>query len=94
MKPIEVECLTDESNYVVLKTPGRNFPGMVLQGDTLRSLLRTVQRAEALLVSGNIEEASCELKDLRAALQERCSFYEQVIEGEGYSLPYPDKVGS
>lgn len=94
MKAIEVECLSDESNYVVLKTPGRNFPGMVLQGDTLRSLLRTAQRVEKLLAGGNAGEAMGELEDLRISLQDRCSYYEQVIEAEGYSLPYPDKVGN
>lgn len=35
---VTVELLSDTINFVVLKTPGRNFPGMVIQGDSLATL--------------------------------------------------------
>lgn len=92
MKTIEVECYSDESNYVIVRTPGRNFPGMVVQGDALRSLLRTIQRAESLLTSGNSQEALAELEDIKTVLNERCSYYERVLEREGFGLPYPDGI--
>ena len=38
---IVVELLSDAINYVVVKTPGRSFPGMVIQGDSLARLYRS-----------------------------------------------------
>lgn len=38
---ITVELFSDAINFVVLKTPGRKFPGMVIQGDSLAKLFRS-----------------------------------------------------
>ena len=36
VQPLEVYA--DDSNYAVVKPPGRRYPGAVIQGDTLRHL--------------------------------------------------------
>ncbi len=38
MRIEEVEIYSDETNYAVLKHPGRHFPGSLIQGDDLYHL--------------------------------------------------------
>ncbi len=75
-------------NRPVLRVPGRKFPGMLLQGDTLSSLFalsrmireRVVQFEDSELVELS-EELNDELKDI---LYE----YEQVLKANHSVLPY------
>jgi hypothetical protein len=92
MNEITVRSYSDESNQVVIQTPGRNFPGTVIQGDQLRSLLRSTQRALALIEANEYEDAAEELKDLEDRLLERCLHYELVLRNHKLELPYPDQV--
>lgn len=94
MKEITVRSYSDDSNQVVLQTPGRNFPGSVVQGDQLRSLLRLTQRALGLIETKDYEEAVDELKDLEERLLERCLHYERALRIHELDLPYPDEVTS
>ena len=94
MKDITVRSYSDDSNYVVLQTPGRNFPGTVVQGDQLRSLLRLTQRALGLIETNHYEEAADELRDLEERLLERCLHYERALRSHDLDLPYPDEVSA
>jgi len=40
MERVEVELLTDGSNNAVVRMPGRSFPGVLIQGDSL-SVIRS-----------------------------------------------------
>jgi len=42
-----VEVLSDATNYVVVRTEGRRYPGLVVQGDRLREWLRLARAADA-----------------------------------------------
>ena len=92
MKEITVRSYSDESNQVILQTPGRNFPGSMIQGDQLRSLLRLTQRALGHIEAKDYEEAADELRDLEERLMERCLHYERTLRSHGMELPYPDEV--
>lgn len=58
MERVEVELFTDGSNNAVVRMPGRNFPGVLIQGDSLsvirsdvaniRDACRTAGATEAL----------------------------------------------
>ena len=41
MKELTVLLYGEQTNTPVLKMPGRRFPGILLQGDTLKNLLDT-----------------------------------------------------
>ena len=93
--PIEVksvEVLSDAVNYVVLKTPGRNYPGMVIQGDSLARLYR-----DACLVCRLAKRSGdAELQEVAAALceelGERLAHYERVLTAHGIELPYHSPI--
>lgn len=93
MNEVKVQLLSDDVNSIVLTTPGRNFPGMVIQGDNLRSLYRL---AERILAHVNAHQSDAELRDdaddLRERLRERIVAYESTLDRHGIALPYPDRV--
>jgi hypothetical protein len=58
---IEVDLLTSPGNYAIVRMPGRRFPGVVVQGDSLSILAYDAEEiANALSKSGLAiaEEAS------------------------------------
>ena len=62
-----VEVLSDATNYVVVRTEGRRYPGLVVQGDRLREWLRLARVADPTSI------------DLLAdALSESVAEYERV----------------
>jgi hypothetical protein len=94
MEKVEVEVYTQASNLAMVRMPGRKFPGMVIQGDSLNILCRL---ATSILskakVTGDMEliDEASELNDLLAG---RLKLYESVLQEHGIKLPYnPAKPG-
>ncbi|QDU08167.1 DUF6959 family protein [Gimesia aquarii] len=60
MKKITVELYTDQKNGAVLKLPNRQYPGVLIQGDTLHILIDDLNEAleECRLLTGS--EDVCE----------------------------------
>lgn len=52
MPKIELEVYSDASNSAVIQTPGRRFPGSVIQGDSLAILCEDLRNV-ALWVEAN-----------------------------------------
>ncbi len=94
MDTLEVKCYSDDSNGVILQTPGRHFPGLVVQGDTLRTLYRKAERAISLLDKGETQEAREYLLDLLESLGDRLAHYESTLARDKIELPYPDPIGN
>ncbi|MFG2501498.1 DUF6959 family protein [Streptomyces sp. NPDC048441] len=57
MERIEVELFTDGGNDAVVRLPGRRFPGVVIQGDSLHALQTDVAEVVELCAGGNLGEA-------------------------------------
>ena len=80
MDPQSVEVLSDAVNRAVVRMPGRQFPGIVVQGDRLVSLIGAArdiaERAKALgdtelsRLAGNL---LADLMELRAAYSYACN---------------------
>ena len=87
-KQVSVEVLSDAINYVVLRTPGRNFPGMVIQGDGLARLYRRASDVCRLAKGTGDEDLAADADDLCRELGERLAFYEKVLEANAIELPY------
>jgi class 3 adenylate cyclase len=80
------------SNAAVVRVPGRRFPGVVIQGDSLSILQADVRQARALAREDS-QEARQELADVLMDLEEKLSgylaVYEQTLRAHGMALPYP-----
>ena len=88
MERKELEVFSDLSNYAIVRMPGRNYPGCVVQGDSLSVLLGSVERAHSLALEMGNSELIDELASLKESLEERLMHYEQVIKGHGFDFPY------
>jgi hypothetical protein len=84
MRSESVEIYSDETNRVVMRHPGRKFPGVLIQGDTLYSLV--VMAHEASAKAGSNEE----LNHLRDALQDLLFHYKTVLGEHKIRLPFND----
>jgi hypothetical protein len=82
------ELLSPPTNSAVVQLPGRKFPGVVVQGDTLNALIMQLTRMRELLAANHLSELSEELEDLRDHLAGRRSHYEIVCASHGIGLPY------
>ncbi len=81
-----VEIYSDATNAAIMRHPGRKYPGMLIQGDTLHSLSRMA--ATALAEAGPKSEQWYELKDLADALQSRVDLYARVLREHGMDVPF------
>lgn len=89
MQTCEVEVFSGAVNAAVIRFPGRKFPGMLIQGDTLSTLYalarRTLELARARAVENGIVDVTEQLvADLGSLLKE----YEQVLIQHNIGLPY------
>jgi hypothetical protein len=89
MRRQEVEVFSDQSNAVVIRHPSRQFPGCLIQGDSLYILLQSlaVVQSEADVLS---EEAAGELADVIDSLSELLSNYKAALLGHNIALPFGD----
>ncbi|MCG8096870.1 MAG: hypothetical protein JAZ17_25145 [Candidatus Thiodiazotropha endolucinida] len=88
MKKVEVEIYSDASNISVIRHPGRNYPGSLIQGDTLLSLIQMAKEIKDEIESNNLNDAKEELDELILQLEERLDHYEYVLKEHGIDLPY------
>ncbi|MCG8092055.1 MAG: hypothetical protein JAZ17_00245 [Candidatus Thiodiazotropha endolucinida] len=88
MKKEEVEIFSDASNVAVMRHPGRSFPGSLIQGDSLCSLVNIAKRVEKQIDKSNLSEAKEELEELIGLLEGRLNHYEAVLKEHGIELPY------
>ena len=91
MRVEPVEIYSDRSNAAIMRHPGRNFPGVLVQGDTLSILSG---RADWLCknLRGKVGgEAYQELNDLKNALQGLLSHYKETLAAHGMRLPFSEQ---
>lgn len=88
-RPTEVTLLSRAGNAAVVHLPGRAFPGVNLQGDSL-SVLRThlAEAAEALRATPGDADALDELDYVVRELNELLAYYERVLAQHGMRRPY------
>lgn len=90
----EFELLNDTTNAVVVRYIERNYPGLLIQGDTLKTFLDDVNELHIDAINGDLES----VKDISSILQEKLIgllvHYENIIEEHGYELPYIESVRS
>ena len=81
-----VEIYSDKTNAVVLRHPGRKFPGVLIQGDTLHALCQRLD--SALTELGRDSDAYGQLNDLRNSLWSLKNHYKSVLLEHDCPLPF------
>ena len=90
MKSIQVDVLLEAINCPVVQMPGRNYPGIVIQGDTLRSLLAEVEDVAVLCGDVGKPGLSDAVTGIKEMLIGYVRVYEHAMKEAGRSLPYPN----
>jgi len=81
----DVKLLSEPTNYAVVQLPGRAFPGVVFQGDSLDSFIADLEEA---VRTNDPDEKSFTLRDVVERLRGVQAHYEAVLSREGIELPY------
>ncbi|WP_437805223.1 DUF6959 family protein [Sorangium sp. So ce1078] len=89
MKRIEIDVVTDTTNTAVVRMPGRRFPGIVMQGDSLNYLRVLAVDLKRRLAGLEDEDLADTMDELETLLQGYARAYEASLEREGIELPYP-----
>ena len=80
--------LSPPANFAVVQLPSRNYPGIIVQGDTMKSILVQMKTIVDLMNSGESDEALEELEDIREMLASSLAHYEYVCATNNINLPY------
>jgi len=81
----DAKLLSEATNYAVVHLPGRAFPGVVFQGDSLNILISDLERVSN---ERDPSEREATLRFVIENLREAQARYETVLKAEGMSLPY------
>jgi len=90
MKKESVEIYSDATNQAVIKHPGRNYPGVLIQGDTLYFLCQSLDEACKSIKEKDYENAYDEINELRNALWEKLNHYKVVLGEHDIELPFSE----
>ena len=88
MKQIQIDLLSETINCPVVQMPGRRYPGVILQGDSLRILLDSADEVQRLCDSVPDPDLSAAVASLREKLAGYVASYERAMKEAGRELPY------
>lgn len=88
MRTESVEIFSDATNAAVMRHPGRRFPGILVQGDSLHILCKEADRACEMVGHGS--PGFEEVKDLRNTLWEYLNHYKVTLTEHSMKLPFSD----
>jgi len=81
----EPKLLSESTNYAVIQLPGRAFPGVVFQGDSLHALIADLRAAS---IESDPDEREFAFRDMIERLSGVQNNYERVLAEAGMPLPY------
>jgi hypothetical protein len=85
-----VEIYSDAANAAILRHPGRRFPGLLIQGDTLHSLCISIDHVYSKARSELDPDTLKEMNDLRESMWDFVSHYKSVLQEHGLQLPFSE----
>ncbi|WP_405598383.1 hypothetical protein OG741_15980 [Streptomyces sp. NBC_01410] len=85
---MEIELLGESGNCALAARASRQFPGLLIQGDTLNSLREVADGLVSELESGAVEDSRYSAIEIKEALDEFIATYERLMREAGRSLPY------
>ncbi|WP_282777168.1 MULTISPECIES: hypothetical protein [unclassified Nocardia] len=84
----EARVLGTQGDYSLIGWEGRRWPGLTIQGDTLRTLVEALTEAESELAGGNIEDAVYAIRESLEKVSGMSAAYEEMMSAAGWRLPY------
>lgn len=82
------DLLTPPVNYAVVQLPERKFPGVVVQGDSLFSMVRDLNEMKRCLDARDFDELAANIDNLADTLKRALAQYESVCAARKIDLPY------
>lgn len=90
MHVANVEVYSDATNNAVLRHPERRFPGVLIQGDSLYGMCKTLDRVCDAARDALDRESYLELNDFRNNLWARLIHYKDVLRQHEIPLPFDE----
>jgi len=90
MEQVLVESYSQAVNSWVIRTPGRKFPALVIQGDSYSQLFDLAQSiVERTRLNPSADpELLGEAEELRDMIWGKLHNYELTLQENGFTLPY------
>ena len=88
MEYMELEVYSQSIDRGIVRMPSQSFPGLVLQGETLTSLLRLAKLAYEKLPDTADAELIDTSRELVESIQKLVSHYEATLDKHKIPLPY------
>jgi hypothetical protein len=82
----EVEIYSDSTNAALMRHPGRRFPGLVIQGDTLQVICQELDEACERIGRGKPGFDEC--NNIRNSFRSYLSHYRSLLLEHGVELPF------
>ena len=86
--PEEIQMYDYVSNSGIVHMPGRRFPAVAIQGDSLSSMLSTAMELMEKGKRYQDEDLYYGSLELAERLRDHLAHYEEVLEKEGFEKPY------
>jgi hypothetical protein len=83
MTQISLDQLSDQVNAPILHYPGRRFPGVLIQGDTLQGFAMMAEAVVEALDQSDLQIARDEAEELRDKLRVYLDHYNRVLRDHG-----------
>ena len=86
----QLEVYSTDSNYAIIKPPGRKYPGCVIQGDSLAILCRMSRSIAKFVRDQKIEDEDFldNVQELNNGLVGRLLHYQTVLARNGIDFPH------
>jgi hypothetical protein len=88
MEYMELEVYSQSINRGIVKMPSQSFPGLLLQGETLASLLKLAKKAHEKSQNTSDTELIEVSRELMESLQKLVSHFESTLNRHDIPLPY------
>jgi hypothetical protein len=80
-----VKLLGPSINFAIVQLPGRRYPGVVVQGDTLENLVRQIEKMSLLLNDREFDELGDTLDLIHDQLSDALSYYHKICADNSIS---------
>jgi len=88
MEYMELEVYSQSIDRGIIRMPSQNFPGLLLQGETLATLLRLAKLAYEKSQNMTNTELIDTSRELMETIQKLVSHYESTLAKHNIPLPY------
>ena len=88
MEYMELEVYSQSINRAIIKMPSQGFPGLLLQGETLASLLKLAKTVHEKSQNTNDTELMDTSRELVESIQKLVSHFESTLHRNNIPLPY------